>query len=385
MMLLKLLFRNAFRHKLRAALTVFGMAVAVLAFGMLRTLVDAWYVGVSAAATNRLVVRNAISLTFFLPIAYAEKIRAVDGVRSVSHMTWFGGIYIDRKNFFANFAVDARTFPGLYPEYTLTAEHQEAFIKDRKGCVVGRGLAERFGWGIGDAVTLKGTIFAGDWSFLVRGIYRGREPNTDENQFFFHWDYLNERLAARFPRRANYAGIFVIAIDDPDAAPAVAARVDAVFKNSLAETLTETERAFQLGFVTMSEAILMAIRLVSLVIIAIMMAVVANTMVMSVRERLHEFAVFKTLGFGSRHLAGLILGESVVVCAAGGALGIAATFPVLRVLAGYVGNIFPVLDISPQTLKLDLVVVAAVALVGAAFPIRRVITVRIVDALGRVA
>ncbi len=384
-MLFKLLIRNAFRHKLRAVLTVFGMAVAILAFGMLRTLVDAWYVGVSAAAANRLVVRNAISLTFFLPIAYAEKIKAVDGVAAVSHMTWFGGIYIDRKNFFANFAVEARTFPDLYPEYTLTEAEREAFVKDRKGCVVGRGLAERFGWGIGDTVTLQGTIFAGNWTFVVRGIYQGRDPNTDENQFFFHWDHLNERLAARYPRRANYVGIFLILIDDPDSAPIVAGRVDVLFKNSLAETLTETERAFQLGFVAMSEAILMAIRLVSLIIIAIIMAVVANTMIMSVRERMNEFAVLKTLGFGSGRLAGLILGEACVICAAGGALGIAATYPLLRLLSGYIGNIFPVLDVSPLTLKLAVAAVAAVAIVGAAFPIRRVISVKIVDALGRVA
>ena len=158
-----------------------------------------------------------------------------------------------------------------------------------------------------------------------------------------------------------------------------------VFKNSLAETLTETERAFQLGFVTMSEAILVAIRMVSLVIICIIMAVVANTMAMSVRERMHEFAVFKTLGFGAFYLASLILGESLVVCAAGGALGIAGTFPALRILSGYVGNIFPVMDISPTTLWLDVLAVVTVALVAAAFPIRRVITVRIVDALGRVA
>jgi putative ABC transport system permease protein len=384
-MRIKLLFRNAFRHKLRAVLTIFGMAVAVLAFGMLRTLVDAWYVGVSAAAANRLVVRNAISLTFFLPIAYAEKIKAVDGVREISHMTWFGGIYIDRKNFFANFAVDARTFPELYPEYTLAADEREAFVKDRKGCFVGRGLAERFGWKIGDTVVLQGTVFAGDWPFVVRGVYRGREPNIDENQFFFHWEYLNERIAARYPRRANYVGIFVVEIDDPDAAPAVAGRVDALFKNSLAETLTETERAFQLGFVAMSEAILMAIRLVSFVIIAIIMAVVANTMIMSVRERLHEFAVFKTLGFGGGYLAGLLLGESLLICALGGALGIAAIFPVLKILSGYIGNIFPVLELSPQTLRMALGVVAAVAVAGAIFPIRRVLTVRIADALGRVA
>src|SRR5512143_436865 len=383
-MLWRLLLRNAFRHKLRALLTVCGVAVAVLAFGMLSTLVDAWYAGVSAAAANRLVIRHAISLTFALPIAYLEKIRAVDEVKAVSHMTWFGGIYIDRKNFFANFAVEPKSFLDLYPEFILGEDQKSAFLKDRKGCVAGRGLAERFGWKVGDIVTLQGTIYPGDWPMTVRGIYRGRDKSTDENQLFFHWDYLNERLKERYPRRANHAGIFVIEITHADAAPAVAGAVDALFKNSLAETLTETERAFQMGFVTMSEAILMAIRLVSLVIIGIIMAVVANTMIMSVRERLHEFAVLKTLGYGAFHLAFLILGESLVICAAGGALGIAGTFPTLRILAGYVGNIFPVLDISPTTLWLDVLAALIVALVAAVFPLRKVLTVRIVDALGRV-
>jgi putative ABC transport system permease protein len=384
-MIWKLLFRNAFRHRLRAALTVFGVAVAVLAFGLLQTLVDAWHAGVSAAAANRLVTRSAISLTFSLPIAYMGKIRALENVGTVSHMTWFGGIYVDRKNFFANFAVEPRSFLAVYPEFLVSEGERDAFLRDRKGCLVGRALAERFGWAVGDAVTLKGTIYSGEWPMTVRGIYRGRDPGTDESQFFFHYDYLNERLKERTPRRANQVGIFVVEIRSGDQAAEISAAVDALFRNSLAETLTETERAFQLGFVAMSEAILNAIRLVSLVIIVIIMAVVANTMVMSVRERMHEFAVFKTLGYGGGYLAGLILGESLVICAAGGAIGVAATFPALGVLAGYVSVIFPVLELSAATLWLDLAAVLLVALVAAAVPTRKVVTVRIVEALGRVA
>jgi putative ABC transport system permease protein len=384
-MIWKLLFRNAFRHRLRAALTVFGVAVAVLAFGLLQTLVDAWHAGASAAAANRLVTRSAISLTFSLPIAYMGKVRAVEGVGAVSHMSWFGGIYIDRKNFFPNFAVEPRSFLEVYPEFLVPEGERDAFLKDRKGCLVGRALAERFGWAVGDAVTLKGTIYSGEWPLTVRGIYRGRDRGTDESQFFFHYDYLNERLKERNPRRANQVGVIVIEIRSADQAPEVSAAVDALFRNSLAETLTETERAFQLGFVAMSATILTAIRLVSLVIIVIIMAVVANTMVMSVRERMHEFAVFKTLGYGGGTLAGLILGESLVICAAGGLLGVAATFPALQLLAGYVSVIFPVLDLSTTTLWLDAAAVLTIALTAAAVPIRKVVTVRIADALGRVA
>ena len=185
-MLWKLLYRNAFRHTLRALLTVVGVAIAVLAFGLLSTLVDAWYAGVSAAAANRLVIRHAISLTFSLPISYMEKIRAIDGVKAVSHMNWFGGIYIDRKNFFANFAVEPRTFLDLYPEFILAEDQKSAFLKDRRGCVAGRGLADRFGWKVGDTIPLQGTIYSGDWPMTLRAIYEGRDKSTDENQLFFH-------------------------------------------------------------------------------------------------------------------------------------------------------------------------------------------------------
>jgi len=372
------------RNWIRTSSTVLGMAVCIFLFCTLQTILTAIDFSLQSASAQRLWTRHAVSLVFPIPLSYKARIASVAGVRNVANATWFQGVYVDRKNFFANFAVEPRSFLDLYPEFVLPEDQRSAFLKDRRGCVAGRGLAERFGWKVGDTVPLQGTIYPGDWPMTLRGVYQGRDKSTVENQLFFHWDYLNERLKERFPRRANQAGIFVIVIAHAEEAPAVAGAVDAVFKNSLAETLTETERAFQLGFVTMSEAILAAIRLVSLIIIGIIMAVVANTMIMSVRERMHEFAVFKTLGYGAFHLAGLILGESLVICAAGGALGIAGTFPALRILAGYVGNIFPVLDITPATLGLDVLAAVLVALVAAAFPIRKVITVRIVDALGRV-
>lgn len=383
-MLLKLLFRNAFRHKLRTGLTIGGICVALTAFGMLRTMIDAWYAGVAASSANRLVVRNAISLTFFLPLSYRDKIRQVDGVKAVSYGTWFGGIYVDRKNFFANFAVDAPSYFRLYPEFVVPADQQTAFLRDRKGCVVGRGLIRRFGWKLGDTVTLQGAIFPGNWDFVIRGIYRGRDQNIDENQFFLHWDYLNERLKARHARRADQVGFYVVEIANPDMAAVTASAVDRQFNNSLAETLTETERAFQMGFVSLSETILTAIRLVSLVIIVIIMAVVANTMVMSVRERAAEFAIFKTLGFGGLYLGALILGESLVISALGAVMGIVATFPAVRILAGLVGNLFPVVGIASRTIMLDVLAALTVGSLAAVFPIWRVVRVPIIEGLGRI-
>ncbi len=383
-MLLKLLFRNAFRHPLRAFLTICGMAVAILAFGLLRTVVDAWYAGVEASSASRLVIRNAISLVFPLPLSYRDKIRSVEGITLVSYGSWFGGIYIDRKNFFANFAVEPRTYLEVYSEYLLSEDQKTAFLRERKSCIAGRKLARRFNWKIGDSITLKGTIFPGDWDFVLRGIYEGRDKNTDESQFFFHWDYLNETIRKTFPRRADQVGVYIVSVARRDLAPQVSEAVDALFKNSYAETLTETERAFQMGFVSMTEAILIAIQLVSLVIVIIILAVVANTMVMSVRERMGEYAVFKTLGFGGWHIGGVILGESLLLTLLGGGLGMILIFPLARKFSQVLGAFFPNFHVEPATLVHCLLASLAVAVLAAIVPTWRAISVPIAEGLRRI-
>lgn len=381
---LKLLFKNAFRHKLRTALTVLGMTIAILAFGLLRTVVDAWYAGVAASSATRLVTRNAISLVFQLPISYKEKIRQVDGVTAVAAGNWFGGIYIDEKNFFANFAVEPKPYFELYPENILPPDQMAQFLRDRQGAVVGRLLAERFGWRIGDTVTLKGTIYPGAWDFVIRGIYRGRDRSVDESSFLFQWDYLNETLKKTVPRRADQAGFFMVGIDNPDRAAEISLAVDALFKNSLAETLTETEKAFQLGFISMSEAIIVAIQLVSFVVIVIIMAVVANTMAMAARERIGEYAILKALGFGGLHIAGLIFGESLVISLLGGGLGVAATFPVAAAFSAALRQYFPIFNVTLQTVYLDIAAALVVGLVAAVVPTCRSVRIRIADGLRRI-
>lgn len=384
-MLLKLLFRNAFRHKLRTTLTICGICVAVLAFGMLRTVISAWYAGVEASAANRLVIRNSISLIFSLPLSYREKIRSVEEVKQLSYGNWFGGVYITERNFFANFAVEARSYMALYPEFILPADQAESFFRDRKACVVGRKLARRFNWKIGDSIPLKGTIFPGNWEFVLRGIYRGRDPTIDENQFFFHWDYLNEAIKKTLPRRADQVGFYIVDVANADLAAQTAATIDGLFKNSFAETLTETEKAFQMGFVSLSQAIITAIRLVSFVVIVIILAVMANTMAMSVRERMSEYAVFKTLGFGGGYIACLILGESLVISCLGGALGILLTFPAAHVFSRAVGDFFPVFIVARETIYLDILASLLVGGVAAVFPMFRAVSVRIAEGLGRIA
>ena len=249
----------------------------------------------------------------------------MNGVKTVSYGTWFGGVYGEEKNFFANFAVEPRSFLQLYPEFMLPPDEKEAFLKDQKGCVIGKKLAARFRWKTGDIVTLKGSIFLGNWDFVVRAIYQGRDKDTDESQFFFHWNYLNEISKKALPGWTDQVGYYMIGVTRPELAGDVAVAIDQLFKNSLAETLTETEKAFQQGFVAMSGAIVMAIQIVSFVVIFIIMAVVANTMAMTTRERIGEYAILKTLGFGGGHITALIFGESLVITIMGCLLGGAAT------------------------------------------------------------
>ncbi len=381
---LKLFFRNAFRHKLRTGLTILGITIAILAFGMLRTMVSGWYAGVEASSANRLVIRNAISLVFPLPLAYKDKLRQVSGVTLVSWGNWFGGVYIEEKNFFPNFAVEPRSFLALYPEYLLPDMQRASFLSDRKGAVAGKKVADKFGWKVGDTVTLKGTIFPGNWDYTIRAIYRGKDLSVDETQFFFHWDYLDETMKKTTPRRAGQVGYYIIGIANPNLAGEVSAAIDATFKNSLAETLTETEKAFQMSFVSMTEAILVAIQLVSIVIIVIIMAVVANTMAMTARERIGEYAVFKTLGFGGWFIAGLIFGESLLISLLGTAIGIGLTFPVAAAFADYLGTYFPIFFVERTTIFMDLAAGVLVGVVAALFPTWRAVRIRIADGLRRI-
>ena len=380
-----LVLRNALRHKLRTTLTVIGIVVAIVSFGLLRTIVDAWYAGAEATSSARLVTRNAISLVFSLPVNYAQKLRQVPGVTSVAWGNWFGGVYITESNFFPQFAIDGATYLDMYPEFRLTAEERKAFLVDRQGAIAGRKLADKYGWKIGDQIPIRGTIFPGNWTFTLRAIYDGADAKVDETQFFFHWAYLNENVKKRFPRRADQVGWYMVQIRDPEDAAEISQRVDLTFKNSLAETLTETEKAFQLGFVAMTETILVAIQAVSFVIVVIIMAVMANTMAMTARERYSEYATMKAIGFSNGFVARLIFAESIAIALAGGALGIALTFPIAAWFGGLMGTLFPVFFISDETLVMQVGAALVVGVVAALIPAWRAANVRIVDGLRLVA
>lgn len=381
---LKLISKNIFRHKLRSLLTIVGLVVAILAFGLLQTVVNAWYAGADMASANRLITRNATSLVFPLPAYYRERIKAIDGVTAVAISNWFGGIYKDQtfKNFFATFAVDHDVFFDLYPEFRVKPDELLAFKKDLRGCMVGRLLADQHGFKVGDVIPMTSPIYgAGTWEFTVRGIYEPKDETTVTRQMYFHWDYLNEQLKKKSPRRAEFAGVFIVQIADGTRAAEISQAIDREFRNSLAETLTETEKAFNLGFVAQTEAIVTAVKIVSFVVIVIIFAVVANTMAMTARERLAEYATLKALGFSPVFVAALIFGESVLISVLGGAIGILLTFPVAAGFKSAMGSMFPVFYVTPQTVALQAAACVAVGVLAGIAPAFRAANVRIVEGL----
>ena len=378
---LKLILRNIFRHKLRAILTILGIAIAVMSFGLLRTIIDAWNAGSANAAPDRLVSRHAISFIFSLPLADRDQIKQIPGVKDVTFESWFGGIYKDKNQFFPRLACDANNIFDIYPEFVVSPDDRTAFINDRSGCIIGARLAKDYNLKIGDIVPIDGDIYPGKWQFTVRGIYHGKNPTTEETDLFFHWDYLNEQLLKTQPSRANKVGWYVIKIANPDDAARVSEKVDALFKNSDAETKTETEKAFAAGFVAMSSAIITGLQIVSYVIIGIIFLVLCNTMLMAARERTREYAVLKTLGFTSRKLSVIIFGESIAIGLIGGILGILLTYPVVSGFAIGMARFFPFVNIEPMTVILAGSFALLVGIISGIFPVVRSTRMTIVDGL----
>ena len=384
MKVLKLIIKNVFRHKLRAFLTILGVAIAVMAFGLLRTLVTSWYAGANAAAPDRLVTRNSVSFIFPLPLSDRDQILRVPGVKNVTYENWFGGQYIDKNHFFARIACDPATMLAMYPEYELPPDQVAAFEKERDACIIGQKLADQYHFKIGDIIPITGDIFPGQWQFVVRGIYHGKTPATEETSMFFQWDYLNERMLQTSPTRANKVGWYAVQVNDPSDAARVSQNIDALFTNSANETKTETEKAFQAGFISMSSAIITSLQIISYVIIGIIFLVLANTMIMTARERVREYAVLKTLGFSAKHLVTLIFGESLSIAILGGILGILLTFPMAAGFAKGMSSFLPIFIVEGETLILAGIFALIVGIVSAIFPANRAVRIKIVDGLRQV-
>jgi putative ABC transport system permease protein len=381
----RLIVRNAGRHKLRTSLTILGLAIATLAFCVIRTLISSYYASADILPPDRLITRNAVSIIFTLPQAYKQRIENIQGVTAVAYGNWFGGLYKnDQKNFFPNYAVGPDNYIDIYSEFLVPPEEKEAYLKDKAGAIAGVKLAERFGWKVGDPIRLTGQIYPGEWDFTLRGIYRGEKSGVDENSFLFHYEYLDDKMKTTISEMSGAVGWYVVKIADPSQGPEISATIDAMFKNSPAETITETEKAFSLSFLAQMDAIITGLRIMSFLIIGIILLVLVNTMAMSARERISEYAVLKTLGFKPYHLGGLILGESLLIALFGGSLGIFLTFPMLQGLGKMLQNFFSGFQITVTTFLLAAMFVFLVGILASFFPIYRAIKIKIVEGLRNV-
>jgi putative ABC transport system permease protein len=374
---LAFIWKNITRNRRRTVLTILSIALSLFLLSTLMTvLTELGRESPDGDQHLRLVVRRASSLGDPLPESYLDKLKRVPGVRMVHTLSWFGGLYVDERNFFANFGCDPETLFPMFNENRLPPEQLSAFKKERTAAVAGRKLAERFKWRLGDKITLLGTIYPVDLEFTLRGIYTG----LDETAFFFHHAYLDEALG-----RPGKVGTFWLKAASAAEVPVIAERVDAMFKNSDAETKTETERAFQLGFVAMLGNIKTLISSISSVVVFTILLVTANTMAMSIRERAREIAILKTLGFTRRRLLGLLVAESAAIALAGGLLGTlgARLFYSLVDVWKHTQGFFPIFVVEPETIAIGLLLSVLIGVTSAAVPAYRVSRQTIAHALRR--
>ena len=376
---LPFIFRNLFRKKTRTILTIASIAVALFLFGLLVTIETALNAGVDVAGVDRLIVRNKISLIMPLPLSYQERLRQIDHVSEATFASWFGGIYQEPRNFFAQFAIDTETYRTVFPEYQIPDDQWQAFLADREGAVVGRETAGRFDWEVGDRIPLQAPIWGGTWEFNIRAIYEGTEAGHDESLFFFQGKYLEERR----PWGEGMVGWYTVKIDDSDQAVAVSKAIDERFSNSSYETSTETEQAFAAGFAKQIGNIKMLIMSIGAVVLFTLLLVTGNTMAMAVRERVPELGVLKTLGFGDRAVLFLVLAESLVIATVGGALGIGMA-KLFTMRGDPTGGMLPVFYLSYGEMLLGLGIAIFVGLAAGSIPAFTAMNLRIVDALRRV-
>ena len=376
---LPLILANLVRKKTRAVLTVLSFTVALFLFGLLATIRATFTQGVDLAGADRLTVINKISLIMPLPYSYRDRLLQQRGVAAVTFATWFGGVYQDERNFFPQFAVDAETYPAMFPEFVIKPDERRAFREDRQGCVVGRSLVQRFGWKIGDRIPIRATIWGGTWEFNVRAIYDGRRPGDDTGQFWFRYDYFEERR----PFGKGTVGWYTVRLADPDDAVDAAKAIDARFANSPFETAAQTERAFAAGFVKQMGNIEFLILSIGSVVFFTLLLVTGNTMAIAVRERTGELAVLKTIGFTGPGVLVLVLIESLAYAAVGGSAGLALA-KLFTLNGDPTGGMLGVFYLPTEALFIGLGLALLVGVVSGLLPAVTAMRLRVVDALRRV-
>lgn len=378
----RLIKANLFRKKVRLILTIGSFAVALFLFAFLAVVKDAFGRGADVAGADRLVVINRTSIINPIPLSYRDKILRLPGVKVVTHNNWFGGIYQDEKNFFPQFVIDPENQRQVFPELIVSDDQWANFLKDRQGAIVGAKTAERFHWKIGDRIPIKSTIFGtGAWEFNIHGIYHGKRPQDDETQFWFQWDYFEERVPDRV--KGN-VGWYVLRLNSPDDAVSVAKAIDAEFANSPYETKTQTESAFAAGWVKQFGNIEFLILSIGAVVFFTLLLVTGNTMAISVRERTGELAVLKAIGFGDKTVLLFVLAESVAISLFGGLLGLGLAMLAVPGLAKALNGLLPALVLSKSTLVGGLGVALLVGLISGLLPGIAAMRMRVINALRRV-
>ena len=383
MRFLPLIWSNLRRKKLRTLLTILSILIAFILYGYLVAIGRALDQGVSVAGANRLLVRHRVSITQPLPQSYTARIARIPGVLAATHVTWFGGIYQDPKNFFGQMPVEPEPFLDMYPEYLLPEDQRQAFIRTRSGAIAGRRTAQKYGWKIGDRIPLQATIWrkkGGEvmWEFDLVGIYDGATKGTDDTNFYFHYDYLEEARA--FGK--GLVGWFMVRVHHPDEAGEVAQRIDAEFTNSPWETKTETEGAFLRGWAKQIGDITTIMVAILIAVFFTILLVAGNTMAQGVRERIEETGVLKALGFSNGQVLALVLAESGFLAGLGGTLGLGIAW--LLISAGDpTRGALPIFYFPTDYILLGFLFILGLGFLAGILPAWQAMRLRIAEALRR--
>ena len=384
MNLASIALKNTRRNLFRTLLTVAGVAVAMLAFLLLRTVLSSWLAAVEYSAKDRVATRHKVTFIMTLPKRYVDDIGNMPGVKGVTWFNWFGAHIPGKEDqFFANMAIDPKTFFEVYDEISLPPQDKTHFIEDRRGAIVGSQIARQFGWKVGDHIQLEGTIFPGLWEFNIDGIYTATRKSMDQSSFYFHWDYLNDSVAENAKEQVGW---IVNRVPDAGQAANVAKRIDALFDPRDVQTLSMSERAMNTSFLGMMSTLLSTMQIVSIVILLIMMLILGNTIAMGVRERTHEYGILRAIGFLPKHLSAFVLGEATVLGLAGGVLGVAIAYPLInqgvgRFMEENFTAFFPYFRVAEGDVVISIALSMILALVAAALPARQASRLHVTDAL----
>ncbi|MEM7081137.1 MAG: FtsX-like permease family protein [Pseudomonadota bacterium] len=380
---LYLVLKNLTRSKLRLALTLFATFIAFMVYGVLASFQSYLNSGIDLAADDRLVVINKINFTQSLPISYVNRVRAVENVVDVAHLNWFGGYYQDPKNLVVTIAVSPESFVRVYPELVMTEDEKKAWLDNRQGLIVGEKVAQTYGWKVGDRIPLNSNIFSQtngrtDWDFDIEAIYSGADEQADTSSLYFHYNYFNETQS--FGR--DRIGWMAVRTNDSSNNEAVINAIDGLFENTQAETESMPEKAFNQAFIEQIGNIGLIVSSVVLAAFFIILVIVGNSMVLSIRERTREIGVMKTLGFKSTRIFGMVLAESLAIALIGGLLGLAAAAGLTSLTSG-MGAQVPTLILDREIAAKAIGIMLLMGLITGIIPAFNALRLNIISSLSR--